>query len=304
MNGRDLYDKHFELIERIIEITGRYRLAEDDKGDFRNHVHMRLLENDCRILCNFRGESAIKPYLAGVTKRQLNNFLGYRGFRNCTIAIHLGEAAMLLEKLTHGDKLTFDQACEVILTNYKDKIKTSRKELEGFWNRLPIRPSYEVVLLDDLDAFVFSILPDTTLDREELKEKMEKARKAIQEVLAKIPPEERRVFKLRFFPGMKITRIMAVTGYTRKKIDYCLQKNLERLRKRLKKEGICREDLQDIIGKDWDDRPFDISDEERDSKADEDKKTDLKTDEEKKSDRRPGWEGENGIQGPLFNNDP
>jgi hypothetical protein len=58
MDPRRLLTEEWKTVERLIAVTCRKRgLSEADADLFDSMVKVRLFENDCAIVRNFRGES-------------------------------------------------------------------------------------------------------------------------------------------------------------------------------------------------------------------------------------------------------
>src|SRR5262245_53545245 len=115
-----LFLEHRELIERAIEFAAR-RLHPDDRSDFSSWAIIRLLENDCAILRKCRDWNRPKSYIGVVVSNLYRDYLNHeRGkFRPSKEAKALGKTAILLERLTVREGLTFDEACQFLLFNYK-----------------------------------------------------------------------------------------------------------------------------------------------------------------------------------------
>ena len=94
----------------------RRRLPAGEAEDFEAVVLLKMVNNDYAILRRFRGQSALRTFLAVVIERL---FLDYRDaqwgkWRPSAKTRRAGGLAVSLEQLTIRDGLPFDQACAVL----------------------------------------------------------------------------------------------------------------------------------------------------------------------------------------------
>src|SRR6478672_4714082 len=104
------------VIREIIAHSAR-GLSRQDGEDFSQTVMVRLIEEDYRILREFKGRSSLRTYLAIAIKRMLLDYQNHLWgkWHPSAEAKRLGPTAIWLERLLYRDKLSFEEACRVIL---------------------------------------------------------------------------------------------------------------------------------------------------------------------------------------------
>ena len=91
---------------------------------------MKCIEDDYRIFREFGERSTLRTYLTSVVQHL---FLDYRNaqwgkWRPSTDAVRLGPVAIRLDVLMHRDRLSFEEACEQIVSESRGAV--SRAELD------------------------------------------------------------------------------------------------------------------------------------------------------------------------------
>jgi RNA polymerase sigma factor (sigma-70 family) len=105
--------RHLALLDSVItSVTRSRRMQRDDVDDFRQAVHLRLIERNYEPIRRFAGRSSMKTYLTVVVRRLLldwqNQAMGK--WRPSAAARRLGDTAEQLERLLHRDGCAMDEA--------------------------------------------------------------------------------------------------------------------------------------------------------------------------------------------------
>src|SRR5262252_10163333 len=127
--SRDRWERLFlsELptIQRLIaSVARRHLLSPVDADDFAAEVHLRLINDDYAVLRKFRSRCKLRTFLTVVIQRL---FLDYHNaqwgkWRPSAQSVREGEIAVRLERLTTRDGFTFDEACEMLETNFGHRV--------------------------------------------------------------------------------------------------------------------------------------------------------------------------------------
>ena len=236
---RDIFVTQLPLIERLIAgVTRRRRLSGADAEDFASIVRLRLLENNCRVLRQFRGRASIATFLAVVIERC---YLDYRTacwgrWRPSTIAKRLGPLAIALERLIIRDRLSTHEACETLRINHKVDVNVT--DLTAVVPHLRPRPQrVDIAQLDWLTnrdpdpetAYVSANLrPRTIL--------------ALERALSRLGRRERQLLGLRFVEQLTVAEIARTHGFDQRVLYTELRRVLGQLRLDLLAQGVTRGD--------------------------------------------------------------
>src|SRR5262249_3243165 len=139
------------LIDRTVEsICRRCRVRADEAEEFAGYVRVKLMEGDYAILKKHRQMCSARTYLRIVIRRLL---LDYRTAnwglgRPSPAGRQSGPTAMLLDRLMTRDGLSFDEAFNVLQTDYR--LHLDRDELYAMSLRLPVRQRRATTGMGDL----------------------------------------------------------------------------------------------------------------------------------------------------------
>ena len=142
MTHEQWFLEQLPVIERVIGwVCARRGLRGADAEDFASIVKIRLIENEYEVLGKWQGRSSIKTYLTTVINRIYLDFQVQRfgKWRPSAEARRLGPVALRLEQLMFRDGLSFDEACEVLLSD--PRIGLNRDDLHAIRVQLPQRTS-------------------------------------------------------------------------------------------------------------------------------------------------------------------
>jgi RNA polymerase sigma factor (sigma-70 family) len=241
------YEAHIELIERIIAATCRqHRLRSEEAEDFASWARERLL--DGKALGRFQGRCQLQTFLVIVVRRL---FLDYRNvcwgkYRPSAEAKRLGSVAVLLERLLVRDGHSFNEAVEIILTNFA--LPTTRDALYELASKLPVRVPRRIIgdeAIDDIasdsshaDAAAFG------RDRRELRDRVSRA---LQQVLQSLEAQDRLLLKMRFEDGLPLATIARALQLEQKALYRRFERLIRALRAALGEHGVGPDDVSDIL---------------------------------------------------------
>jgi RNA polymerase sigma factor for flagellar operon FliA len=238
------------VIDRMIGwVCARRGLRAADAEDFASIVKMRLIENDYEILARFEGRSSLKTYLAVVVNRLYLDFQAQRfgKWRPSAEARRLGPVALRLERLLQRDRLTFDEACGVLLSD--TSVSESRDELYAISLRLPRRPGRS----SGDDAVEPATLDADAAERQERQALADRTFAVIRHALACLPPQDRLFLRLHFDSGLTVAQVSRALATGQKSLYRRKEELLKLLRRALAAEGIGSRDAQELLSSlDWD----------------------------------------------------
>lgn len=251
-NPEETFLQNLATIERIAAFyCRRMHMADADVDDFIGFVKLELIERDYEIIRKFEGRSSFTTFLTTVIHRLLFQYRTkeWGKWRPSAEAKRMGDVAITLERLTTRDGYTMHEAVELMATG--NTPAASRRELEAILLRLPPR-SPRPMLVPDEDA------PDVAVDDDpsELAMSGERAKHArqaaniIDELMQTFDPEERTIFKLRFWNGQRVADIAETLHLDQKKTYKRIDKLLARLRAALEQAGVNRDVIDDLLAHD------------------------------------------------------
>lgn len=230
----ELLSAQLSLIDRVIRrVCLRNRFHGSDADDFAGHVLLRLVEDDYGILRKYEGRGTLELFLDTVIQNLLYDFrIALWGrWRPSAESVRRGRTAVLLDQLLTRDRLTFDQAVEIIRTNYQ--IDASRDELYEMSLHLPVRTRLRLVSNDTVEPAAPDGQPDLELDRAETAALAASVRRALKEALRRLPPDDRRLLEMRFREGRKVRDIARALGVDARPLYRRIDRIVGRLRRPL-----------------------------------------------------------------------
>ena len=242
-----LFLENLPLIEKLIEFHARRaRFSREDAEDFSSWVKMKLMEDDYRVFREFEGRSSLKTYLSMVISRLSQDYRNHLWgkYHPSAEAKRLGPLAVRLEILRARDKLTFEEACKVLLEN--EKLDTSVAELEELDGRLPVRVGRINVGEESLQD---AVAPESPPDQQALEGEQDAERRricaALYRALKTLPDEDSLLVQMSL--KHKIADIARLQQVEQKPLYRKLGKIHKALQKALEREGVRREDIQEIF---------------------------------------------------------
>ncbi len=248
LTPEQLFLGHLALIKAVIAHTcRRTRFKPEHAEDFESYVMEKLIEDNYGRLRKFKGESQIATFLTVTVKHLLYDFRDHLWgkWRTSAEAARLGEVAEQLETLLVRDELTFTEAVHIL----RDKgVDLPEDRLWNLRASLPPRIVRRFVGEEVLQGEASRQLrPDERLEE---KEKAVKSRRIYAELYRGLEelPKEDRVLIMLWLQGIKVADIARKRGLDQKRLYRRIEKIKLRLRKFLERQGIRRQDLDDIFG--------------------------------------------------------
>lgn len=244
-----LFLANLPLIEKVAAQTcRRFYLQKEEAEDFLSEVRLKIMADDYAVLRQFQGKSSLKSYLAIVVKRYMLDFQNHRWgkWRPSEMAKRLGPVAIQLDRLLGRDGHSFDEAVAILQTNHK--VEMSWQELNEIAARLPPRTPRR---MEGEEALEPVPAPDSRADARVVEHEKNAARtrafEALQEVLKSVPAEDLVILKLRQWDSFSVAQISKVLGLDQKQLYRRIQKTNEHLRREMERQGIRKEDIQELF---------------------------------------------------------
>lgn len=240
---------HVEQVERVIAfVVRRRRMTPDEADDFTSVVRLKLVEDDYAVLRKFEGRSSLQTYLTVVVQRL---YLDYRTslwgkWRPSAEAKRLGPTALLLERLTTRDGLTFEEACHHMRTNCR--VAESDADLFALSTRLPQRVVRRFTDDGALDTTVSAPPSGDAIEQAEHAESAGRASAALSCALGELPDQDRLILQLRFEQGLQVSQIARMMHEEQKPLYRRIEQLLRRLRERLHALGVDRDSVAGWLG--------------------------------------------------------
>jgi RNA polymerase sigma factor (sigma-70 family) len=243
-----LFLEHLEWINRAASIAcARQNVRGDEAEDFTSWVRMKLMEDDYAVLRKFRGESAVKTYLASVVARSFFDYARtHRGeWRSSAAAERIGEAAKDLERLVYRDGYTLQQAGEKLRTAGRTTLSDAQlaRLLEQLPRRTPLRP-VEVQPDAVLDATEGDSRADERVVAAERRTQRAEVMKALGQALEELEPEERLIVRMHFRDGLTLAAVARALGLEQKPLYRRVERLRIRLRTLLEDAGLREDDVR------------------------------------------------------------
>lgn len=257
LTPEQLYLGHLDLIEAVIaQACRRCPFHREEAKDFAQHVHLKLIEDGYARIRRFRGDSSFKTYLLIVIGRLLQDYQNsvWGKWRPSAEAERLGEVALWLERLLVREKRSFGEACQILRTNHKVDLPVT--VLADLWAKLPPKNLRIFVGEGELQ---FEPSPDLRPDELlEVKERWQNRRRIyayLHRALAELPKEDRVLILM--WTEFKVADIARIRGEDQKALYRRLDKIRQTLKKALERQGVRRQDVEEILGS-WDSPTLDF----------------------------------------------
>jgi RNA polymerase sigma factor (sigma-70 family) len=205
---RQLLIANYPVVQSVVRaVVRRQRVTWSDAEELASCVALRLVDNRYALLRKFEGRSSFRTYLTTIVDRMYRDtWIARRGrWRPSAQAKRLGATALRLERLTVRDGIPFDQACEMLRTNFR-ATETAR-ELEGMRATFPRRVRKRVTSIENL-------LVEPAQPRTEDAEEARPRHDAVADAVRVLPEGDRHILELRFNRGWAINRIAAEMNLT------------------------------------------------------------------------------------------
>jgi len=256
LTPEQLYLGHLKPIDEISKHAAQRRhFSREETEDFVSTVRLKLLEDDYRIVRQFQGKSTFRTYLTIVINRQMLDYQNHHWgkWRPSAEALRLGHVAVRLDVLLNRERLSLDQACEILRTN--EGIELSHKELSELAARLPPHPSRQIEGDEELaDREADGEAPDERVLGLEVAKRKQWILEILRQVLALLSDEERLIIKMS--SEFKVVQIAEILKLPQKPLYRQIEKIRKTLKGGLEKHGISGEEVSEILS--LPERDFDV----------------------------------------------
>jgi RNA polymerase sigma factor (sigma-70 family) len=246
-----LFLAELPTIDRIaLGIARRNRLPPAEAEDFAADVRLRILADDYAVLRKFRSRCTLRTFLSVVIRRMFQDYRNaqwgkWRASARCR---REGDAAVLMERLTVRDGLTFDEAHAVLATNHPAPV--NRGALEALYAAFRRRPRPRFVSDDELcDTMPSAASADADVVRAEDDGLVARAMDMLGEAIAALAPQDRLILEFHFGEGLPISVVARQLGLEQKQMYRRLERVLKRLRASLERAGVDGAELLASLGR-------------------------------------------------------
>ena len=229
---QELFEGQLERIEGVVSwVTRRFCMGPDDAEEFRSWVHLKLIEDDYRVLRSFSGRSGIATYLTAVIQNLARDYRTGRWgrWRPTAQAERLGLRAVQLETLLERDGFSLDEAVEMLRANHG--ARESRLELVELAAELPARVRLRFEGDDEIATASSESRADRGVREAESARVLDRARRVLARCLRALGVEDRLVLKMHYRSGLTISAIAAALDLDRRR----LYTRRDRCRREIKK---------------------------------------------------------------------
>jgi RNA polymerase sigma factor (sigma-70 family) len=248
MTPEQLFLTHLHLIKKVVAHTCRCcNLQKEEAEEFLSEVHDKIMADDYAVLRKFEGKSSLKSYLAVVIKNQMRDFQNHLWgkWRYTEMAKRLGPVAMALEKLIR-DGYTFDEVVAILQTNHK--VEMSPLEFHEIAAKLPPRiPRHREgeEILELLPSTEDQ--PDAPMRRQEKNSRKAMALEALQNTLKSLPAEDQIILRMKYWNHFSVKNTAKALNLDDKPLYKRIQKTLKHLKSEMERQGIRKEDIEDLF---------------------------------------------------------
>ena len=264
-NVRELFEANLDLIRSVVACAARrHRLDRNEAEEFASVVNLKLIDDDYRVLRQFRERSSLARFIAVVAENALLDERTHRWgkWHASAEATRLGPLAVELERLLFRDGRTLAEVEPMIASRYEG---VSRAQLVSIIDRLPQRPprrrSVDVTEADSVAA-PSDDLPSGVFDGER-RLTSDKVSEVICEMLRELPEEDSNILYLHFECSLSLAQIARSLQLDSKPLYRRRQRLLAEMRRRIERVGVRSADVADLIGRDGISLQFDLRNHQR-----------------------------------------
>ena len=231
-------------IERITDrVSASHHLRASDADDFASHVKLKFVDDDYAILRKYEGRSSLPTYIFVVVQHLFLDFSDARWgrWRPSAEAKRAGKVGILLEQLQTRDGRSFDEASEIITTNYR--IEVTRFDLERIAAKLPARPRRQFESDGSLaERDVAARGADLFVERRDRSEVAARVYAVAKRVLGRVEPQDKLILAMRYVDGRSVADIASLLGLDQKPLYRRIERMLRELQKALEADRVSAED--------------------------------------------------------------
>ena len=251
LNPEALFLEHLGWIEKVAALACRkHGMWEAEAEDFAGWIKVKLMEDDYAALRKFRGESALKTFLATSVVRYFHDYSRERWgrWRPSAAAERLGPPAPELEALVHRDGYSLQQAGEKLRTSGRTTLSDAElaRLLESLPARGPLRP-VEVASDPVLEAVVGPSHADERVTDSETASRRGEVMEALKRAFERLDPEDRMIVRMHFADGRTLADVARALRLEQKPLFRRVEQLRASLRRELESEGVRTEDVRGMV---------------------------------------------------------
>jgi RNA polymerase sigma factor (sigma-70 family) len=248
LTPEQLFLGHLKLIEEIIAHAARKsHFGREEAEDFSGWVMVKLIEDNYGVFRQYRGKCSLKTYLTVVIGRLLLDYKNHiwGKHRAPAEAKRSGAVAIRLDVLLFRDGYTFDEACQILRTN--EKVEMSVEELADLRAKLTAHGLRHFVGEERLQTEPSRDLrPDERIEEKERAGKGRRIIMALHRALATLSKDDQVLLRMR--SELSVADIARVLRVEQKPLYRRLEKIYKKLEKALERQGVRRQDVEEILG--------------------------------------------------------
>jgi len=251
MDARELLRTNAAEVDRAIQRACRKAgVAGADADDFASEVKLALLEDDCRVLQGYRGDSSLATFLAVVVRNMLfdSRSRTYGRWRPTAEARRMGETAVLLERLVHRDGRPLDTVLPIVRDLDPSVTREGAAAILARLPERPVRARETVFEAVDLETYASGERADERVVSAEAKRVSGETSRVMREALQRMPLEDRMIVRLRFVSGMSVADISRMMRLPQRPLYRRIESALDQLRRALKRAGVDARTVAELIG--------------------------------------------------------
>jgi len=247
---RDLLSTHYDVVVDAVRfVAARHRLSRDIADELRGRTMLHLTAHDYAVLRHWRRECSLHTYLVTVISRV---FLDYRNHewgkaKPPALARRLGPVALMLWRLTHRKRLSFDEAVQTLHADHG--VTESREALRAIFVQLPAASGrYFVDVTELAQAEQPGADADALVVNAEQQSLATRVDAALASALAGLAPDDRLILKLFFTDGLSRARIARLLHLDQQRLYPRFLTLLSRLRDALTAQGVSADVVRELAG--------------------------------------------------------
>jgi RNA polymerase sigma factor for flagellar operon FliA len=238
--------EYLPLIRRVVESVARRHGAA--AHELFSDVCLKLLEQDCTVLRQYRGECSFKTYLRVVVCRVLldQRVRAWGKWRPSVRARALGETGILLEQLIVRDGMTVDEAVAIAFQRRGSSL--DRDQIVRFCATIKPRRRRAPVGLDEIGEVADGHDLVSAGGLSDLQRQAAALGTALRTALNSLGVAERELLSWRFRDGRTVAEIARATGSNQKRLYRMYESIFLRLRNVLERAGVEASDVREVLG--------------------------------------------------------
>jgi RNA polymerase sigma factor (sigma-70 family) len=244
-----LLESHCDLIQQRLQALGRRSgLPDCEVDEFLSWALFKLVENDYRVLADWKGLSSFPTYLTVVLVNLMRDYRihVWGKWRSSAKARRHGPEAVLLEQLLFRDGLSFDEAIRQMQSAHG--VTLSHLELEEIAAGLPGRAKRRQIGEEELGQVPIDGRVEDRVRHRELAPTATRLLDVLLPLINNLPAETRLLLKLHYRDGLSIAAISPLLGRPHKELYKSRDRCLKTLRRDLEASGFCAAEVNELIG--------------------------------------------------------